>query len=370
MVAEGGEFGGAPTCAKDLDKGKPGWEHPPPSPPLNLQRKAPPCVTHVHTLTHTHLHTHTRTRTLMHVTQVVCHMMPDLPNVGWERDLECFREFFENPDFRSDGLKLYPTLVIRGGCTHACVCVCVCVCVCRGRLMLFFFKTAGTEPCQPWRHQALSHPAAPAQQPPSSPASRASDQPCRAPPPPTCSRHRAVRAVKAWAKVQPPPLTSHAHPPPAAGTGLYELWKHGLYRNYHPDKLVDLVARILALLPPWVRVYRIQVRCGVGTTGGLVACVTNAWSFCLSTLGLVELVDGGARALRSWARVCRIQVRWAPSLFRPELVAGTAHALRSWVRVYPGALGTIDWLMACIDARCVGQSLWLEQRVPCSPGCA
>lgn len=44
-----------------------------------------------------------------------------------------------------------------------------------------------------------------------------------------------------------------------AGTGLYELWKHGLYRNYHPDKLVDLVARILALLPPWVRVYRIQV---------------------------------------------------------------------------------------------------------------
>ena len=41
-------------------------------------------------------------------------MMPDLPNVGWERDLESFREFFENPDFRSDGLKLYPTLVIRG----------------------------------------------------------------------------------------------------------------------------------------------------------------------------------------------------------------------------------------------------------------
>ncbi|GFH14619.1 elongator complex protein 3, partial [Haematococcus lacustris] len=45
--------------------------------------------------------------------KVVCHMMPDLPNVGWERDLECFREFFENPDFRTDGLKLYPTLVIR-----------------------------------------------------------------------------------------------------------------------------------------------------------------------------------------------------------------------------------------------------------------
>ncbi|KAG2434395.1 hypothetical protein HYH02_012407 [Chlamydomonas schloesseri] len=87
--------------------------------------------------------------------KVVVHMMPDLPAVGWERDVECFREFFENPHFRTDGLKLYPTLVIRG-------------------------------------------------------------------------------------------------------TGLYELWKRGLYRNYPPDKLVDLVARVLALVPPWVRIYRIQ----------------------------------------------------------------------------------------------------------------
>ena len=46
--------------------------------------------------------------------QVVAHLMPDLPNVGWERDLESVREFFENPAFRTDGLKLYPTLVIRG----------------------------------------------------------------------------------------------------------------------------------------------------------------------------------------------------------------------------------------------------------------
>ena len=46
--------------------------------------------------------------------KVVGHMMPDLPNVGWERDIECFREFFENSEFRTDGLKLYPTLVIRG----------------------------------------------------------------------------------------------------------------------------------------------------------------------------------------------------------------------------------------------------------------
>ncbi|XP_025110587.1 elongator complex protein 3 [Pomacea canaliculata] len=87
--------------------------------------------------------------------KVVAHMMPDLPNVGWERDIEQFIEFFENPAFRADGLKIYPTLVIRG-------------------------------------------------------------------------------------------------------TGLYELWKTGRYKSYPPSMLVDLIARILALVPPWTRVYRVQ----------------------------------------------------------------------------------------------------------------
>ncbi|PPD83895.1 hypothetical protein ES288_D11G042400v1 [Gossypium darwinii] len=87
--------------------------------------------------------------------KVVAHMMPDLPNVGVERDLESFKEFFESPLFRADGLKIYPTLVIRG-------------------------------------------------------------------------------------------------------TGLYELWKTGRYRNYPPEQLVDIVARILAMVPPWTRVYRVQ----------------------------------------------------------------------------------------------------------------
>nr|XP_061843401.1 elongator complex protein 3-like [Nerophis lumbriciformis] len=87
--------------------------------------------------------------------KVVAHMMPDLPNVGIERDVEQFIEFFENPAFRPDGLKLYPTLVIRG-------------------------------------------------------------------------------------------------------TGLYELWKTGRYKSYTPSTLVHLVARILALVPPWTRVYRVQ----------------------------------------------------------------------------------------------------------------
>jgi len=87
--------------------------------------------------------------------KVVAHMMPDLPNVGLERDLQQFKEYFENPAFRSDGLKIYPTLVIRG-------------------------------------------------------------------------------------------------------TGLYELWRTGRYKNYTPNVLVDVVARILALVPPWTRVYRVQ----------------------------------------------------------------------------------------------------------------
>ena len=87
--------------------------------------------------------------------KVVTHIMPDLPNMDVERDLESTKEIFENPDFRPDGIKIYPTLVIRG-------------------------------------------------------------------------------------------------------TGLYELWKTGKYRNYHPDELVEIVAKILALIPPWTRVYRIQ----------------------------------------------------------------------------------------------------------------
>lgn len=40
--------------------------------------------------------------------------MPNLPNTDVERDLLSFKEFFENSDFRTDGLKIYPTLVIRG----------------------------------------------------------------------------------------------------------------------------------------------------------------------------------------------------------------------------------------------------------------
>jgi len=87
--------------------------------------------------------------------KVVTHMMPDLPNVDYERDVLQFVELFENPAFRPDGLKLYPTLVIRG-------------------------------------------------------------------------------------------------------TGLYELWQSKRYQSYPASLLIELTATILSLVPPWVRVYRVQ----------------------------------------------------------------------------------------------------------------
>ncbi|KAJ3311594.1 Elongator subunit [Blyttiomyces sp. JEL0837] len=93
--------------------------------------------------------------------KVVAHMMPDLPNVGMERDIEQFKEYFENPAFRSDGLKLYPTLVIRG----------------TGMFIIA-----------------------------------------------NCDVYLAT----------------------------------GRYKNYTPEALIDLVAKILALVPPWTRVYRVQ----------------------------------------------------------------------------------------------------------------
>lgn len=87
--------------------------------------------------------------------KIVAHMMPNLPNVDMKRDLAQFIQYFEDPKFRSDGLKIYPTLVIRG-------------------------------------------------------------------------------------------------------TGLYELWKNKKYKNYSPDELVDFLAKIFMLIPPWTRVYRVQ----------------------------------------------------------------------------------------------------------------
>lgn len=46
--------------------------------------------------------------------KVCYHMMPGLPGSDFKRDLESFKSIFENPDFRPDMLKIYPTLVVEG----------------------------------------------------------------------------------------------------------------------------------------------------------------------------------------------------------------------------------------------------------------
>jgi elongator complex protein 3 len=45
-------------------------------------------------------------------------MMPGLPGSNPERDLEGFKEIFENPFFRPDMIKIYPTLVLKGTKLH------------------------------------------------------------------------------------------------------------------------------------------------------------------------------------------------------------------------------------------------------------
>ncbi len=42
------------------------------------------------------------------------------------------------------------------------------------------------------------------------------------------------------------------------GSELYEWWRKGLYEPYPEDVTVNLVARILAMIPPWVRVMRVH----------------------------------------------------------------------------------------------------------------
>ena len=42
------------------------------------------------------------------------------------------------------------------------------------------------------------------------------------------------------------------------GTGLYEMWREGLWEPYGLEELVDLIARVKTRVPPWVRIQRIQ----------------------------------------------------------------------------------------------------------------
>lgn len=46
--------------------------------------------------------------------KIAYHLMPNLPGSSIEKDIEMFKECFENQAFRPDMLKIYPTLVIKG----------------------------------------------------------------------------------------------------------------------------------------------------------------------------------------------------------------------------------------------------------------
>jgi elongator complex protein 3 len=46
--------------------------------------------------------------------KICYHLMPGLPGSNPERDLEGFRTIFEDPRFKPDMLKIYPTLVVKG----------------------------------------------------------------------------------------------------------------------------------------------------------------------------------------------------------------------------------------------------------------
>ncbi len=46
--------------------------------------------------------------------KVNAHMMPNLPNSNYTKDLEMFNILFSNPDYCPDMLKIYPTVVIKG----------------------------------------------------------------------------------------------------------------------------------------------------------------------------------------------------------------------------------------------------------------
>jgi elongator complex protein 3 len=51
--------------------------------------------------------------------KLCAHVMPGQPGSSFERDLETFRQMFEDPRFAPDMLKIYPTLVIAGTPLHA-----------------------------------------------------------------------------------------------------------------------------------------------------------------------------------------------------------------------------------------------------------
>jgi len=42
------------------------------------------------------------------------------------------------------------------------------------------------------------------------------------------------------------------------GTELYEMWKRGEYEPYTLEEMVELLVRVISIVPPWIRIQRIQ----------------------------------------------------------------------------------------------------------------
>ena len=42
------------------------------------------------------------------------------------------------------------------------------------------------------------------------------------------------------------------------GTELYEMWKRGEYEPYTLEEMIDLLAKVKSIVPPWIRIQRIQ----------------------------------------------------------------------------------------------------------------
>ena len=82
-------------------------------------------TTHEDVLVRVHRgHTDAQSREAMHLAKdaglkVGVHMMPGLPGSDPDRDMESFRVLFEDPAYRPDFLKIYPTLVLPGTALHA-----------------------------------------------------------------------------------------------------------------------------------------------------------------------------------------------------------------------------------------------------------
>ena len=143
--------------------------------------------------------------------KVVTHMMPDLPGTGVERDINGFAELFTSADFRPDGLKIYPTIVMRG-------------------------------------------------------------------------------------------------------TDLYALWEREEYNNYDLRLLVDVLARALALVPPWTRIYRIQrdIPLPLGTSGVEAGNLREVVLRRMKQLGLkcrdVRTREVGIQAIHSKVRPGQVEL--------------------------------------------------------------